>query len=104
METLREIENRKYDIVRNFGYKDIDDITITLPEGYIIEALPQNVNIDTPFGYLKIDYKLQDGKLKTHAEHYAKQGHFSANQYVDFRKFYNQVVNLYQQKLIIVKK
>ena len=104
METLREIENRKYDIVRNFGYKDIDDITITLPEGYIIEALPQNVNIDTPFGYLKIDYKLQDGKLKTHAEHYAKQGHFSANQYADFRKFYNQVVNLYQQKLIIVKK
>ena len=103
MNPLREIANRNNDITREFGYKDIDDITIIIPEGHKIESLPQNTNLSTPFGHLKIEYKLQDGKVIVHAEHYAKQGRFDAKQYPEFRKFYNQVISAYQQKMVIAQ-
>ena len=43
-------KEREQDVHIGYGYKDTDHIKLIIPEGYAIEAMPQNITIDNKFG------------------------------------------------------
>uniref|UniRef100_UPI0040490CDD DUF3857 domain-containing protein n=1 Tax=Flavobacterium sp. TaxID=239 RepID=UPI0040490CDD len=85
------------------GYYDEDEIEFQFPEGYVIEAKSEDVNIDTKFGVYKATYKLTDKGMIYKRSYLLKSGLFSKEEYEEFRKFVEQVVTNDQAKIVLKK-
>lgn len=40
------------------GYTDESEVEVVIPEGYMIEAKPDGIQLDTEFGNYKIEFKV----------------------------------------------
>lgn len=91
------------------GYHDIEDITLTIPQGFKVESMPSNKEISSKFGTIKVNISPkgnkpeQENKLNVRYDFTMHSGTYPAQEYTDFVKFYNQVAQIYRQQLVIVK-
>lgn len=94
---------RKYEIQLGYEYKDIDTVEIEIPKGYIAEAIPQNVKIESKFGKYNASVKLVDNKITyyRHYEHYS--GRFPATDYAELVKFYEAIYKADRNRVVLVK-
>jgi transglutaminase-like putative cysteine protease len=94
---------RKYDIVLNYPYKDVDSVEIELPPGYEPEAMPKDVALSSPFGKYAATVKLSDNKLVYYrsAEYYS--GRFPATDYPELVKFYEAIYKADRARAVLVK-
>ncbi|MES1220219.1 MAG: DUF3858 domain-containing protein, partial [Bacteroidota bacterium] len=101
---LAENENRKYDIVLNYEYRDIDSVEIELPAGYEPETKPQDVSLSGKFGKYNSSVKLSGNKLYyyRHMEQYG--GRYPAKDYADFVKYFEAVYKADHARVVLVKK
>lgn len=85
------------------GKLDQDQYTISLPEGYKPEALPEAKNIQSLFGSyeLKVDYV--PGKINLYRSLILKQGEFTSTQYDQLIDFFSQVNEADQTQVVLVK-
>lgn len=95
---------RKYDIVFNNSYKDVDSVEIELPAGYEPEAMPRDVTVSSPFGKYTASVKLSGNKLSyfRHMEYYS--GRFPASDYAELVKFYEAIYKADRARAVLVKK
>lgn len=98
------IASRKHPIVLRRGYLDKDICKLKIPEGYGIEALPKDINLDSPFGTyeLRIE-KTDEYNLKIHRRFLAKSGTFEAGSYQDYVQFRKDISKFDQSKIILKK-
>lgn len=71
------------------GYLDEDNFVFTLPEGYEVEALPDNIEIKNKFGEYKFEVSSSDNKIIYNRKLFIKKGEYpntAYNAYRDFRK------------------
>jgi hypothetical protein len=47
---LKEDTARKYDVVLNYEFTNVDSVELTIPAGYTAESLPQDVKLESKFG------------------------------------------------------
>ena len=94
---------RTEDIWLGMGFLDLDDITITIPEGYKIEALPKNVVITQPFAsfFFMILIDRRDIHIKNRL--LMKSGSYSKSQLPQFIDFIRAVNGAYNQKVVLKK-
>lgn len=86
------------------GYTDEDIIEIILPSGYTIEAMPNGVELDSEFGYYKIDFKLIDSsKIVCNRKYILKKGFYESEKYEAFRKFKETIAKNDNSKIILTK-
>ena len=95
---------RKYEIVYNYAFRDIDSITIKIPEGYVPEALPQAVKIDSRFGKYASRVKIEGNKIYYLREQEKSRGRFPASDYAELVKFQEQIYKADRTKIVLVKK
>jgi hypothetical protein len=95
---------RKYDIVYNHAFKDIDSISLKIPDGYAPEAMPQNVSISNKFGTYNISFKVEGNKITCVRLHIRNKARFPASDYNDFVQFSNTIYKADRSKIIFVKK
>lgn len=101
--------NRQSPLELSAGYHDIEDITLTIPQGFKVESMPSNKEISSKFGTLKVTISPrgskpeQEDELNIRYDFTLHSGTFPAQEYADFIKFYNQVAQVYRQQLVIVK-
>lgn len=102
---LRKIRNRKtpFEILR--GSYDEDEIQVSLPVGFAIEALPNNIQLSGKFGEYKTEIiKKDDQNLVYKRSFFVKEGVYANSEYEDFRLFMEQVSRNDNAKIVLLKK
>lgn len=97
-------EERKYDIVLNYEYRDIDSVEIELPAGYEPETKPQDVNLSGKFGKYSCSVKLSGNKLYYYRNMEQYSGRYPAKDYADFVKYFEAVYKADHARVVLVKK
>jgi Domain of Unknown Function with PDB structure (DUF3857)/Transglutaminase-like superfamily len=95
---------RKYDIVLDNEYRDVDSVEIELPKGYEPESIPQPVLINTKFGKYEAKVKLEGGKLFYYRNIEHNGGRFPAKEYNELVKFYEAMYKADRNRVVLVKK
>ena len=95
---------RMEDIWRDMGYLDTDDITITIPEGYAIEAGPKAVSIEHPFASFSFSIQADDNTIHIKNRLLMKSGIFPKSQYAQLADFIRSINSAYNQKVVLKKK
>ena len=85
------------------GFQDEDEVSITLPEGFRIEALPADVAIEKPFGTFRLHVAEEDGRLVARYRMLVKSGTYDKALYADFVAFIRSVAKAYAQKVVLYK-
>ena len=85
------------------GYLDEDNFTVTIPEGYEIEALPENKEITNEFGKYKVDFKAEKNKVIFSRKLFIKSGDYPKTKYESYRNFRKKISNSDSSKLVLKK-
>jgi hypothetical protein len=94
--------NNPFEIDR--GFYDEDEITITLPDGFSIEAKPENFELSDVFGKYKTEYVMIDAKHMLYKRSLLiNEGSFPAAEYEKFRKFVEQIAKNDNAKCVLAK-
>lgn len=102
---IKKIRNRKTPFEIQRGFLDIDEIAIALPQGFVIEALPQNFELNSKFGTYKTEIiKKDDGSLIYKRSFFLKKALYNKNEYDEYRLFMEQVSRNDNAKMILTKK
>ncbi len=97
--------NRKLPLKIKRGFTDIDEVEITLPQGYKVESKPNSKNIENKFGRYKAEVIEKDeNTLIYKREFVVKDGEFPKEDYDAFRNFYKDVNKQDNAKVALIKK
>lgn len=95
---------RTADFVFDYEYKDADTLELELLDGYVPEALPQDVLLQTKYGRYSSSVKVINNRmmyLRT-MEQYA--GRFSVKEAADLKKFWDAIYKADRARVVLVKK
>ncbi|BAO54380.1 hypothetical protein NMS_0371 [Nonlabens marinus S1-08] len=86
-------DNRYFDVEIQRGYVDIDQYTIALEPGMVVDALPEPVEIINKFGTYQLTVSAK-GENEIEVKRFLKMesGTFKSTEYADFRKFRSDIV------------
>ena len=87
------------------GYYDADEVEVTFPDNYTIEAMPNNVEIDNKFGKYQIEFISKSDKTLLYKRSLLiKEGFYESNDYDVYRLFREQIAKSDNSKIILTKK
>ncbi len=92
---------RTQKIEMDYGYLDVDTINIQIPNGYEIEALPQNIEIKEKYGVFKGIVQLKDQTISIIQQLLFYHGSYPKEDYPDFINFRKKVSTQYNTKIIL---
>lgn len=101
---LKDVENRKFDIVYDFSFTHLDTTTIKIPTGYNVEAMPKDVIIKNKFGEYETRYKLDAESITLYRRYERSAARFPANDYKEMGTFYNDMFKADHARIVFVKK
>jgi transglutaminase-like putative cysteine protease len=95
--------NNPFEIAR--GFFDQDEIEISIPDNYSIEAKPENFEFKDKFG----EYKIEISIVNPHKIIYKRsllihKGFYEKEDYENYRKFREQIAKADNSKIMITKK
>lgn len=95
--------NRQERIWIKMGYLDEDHISLTIPEGYEIEALPKDEKIEKPFG--TFDSSIQTDGQEIHVTYrlLMKSGDYDKSLFPELTDFLKTANKAYNQRIVIKK-
>jgi len=97
--------NRTLPLKIKRGFKDIDEVEITLPENYKVESLPNKKIIENKFGSYSAEITAKgDNSLVYKREFIVNDGEFPKEDYSSFRDFYKEVSKYDNTKVALIKK
>ncbi|WP_052143718.1 DUF3857 domain-containing protein [Wocania ichthyoenteri] len=97
--------DRKLPLKIKRGFKDIDEVEITLPQDYKVELLPNKKVIENKFGSYKFEVIVKDeNTLLYKREFVVNDGEFPKEDYSKFRTFYKEVSKQDNTKVALIKK
>jgi len=103
--TPKRYRNRENAFEVNRGFYDYDEISIYLPTGFDIEALPQDIEIKSKFGEYQMQIiKKPNNTLTYKRTLYIKNGQYDKKEYDEYRLFREQISRSDNAKMILTKK
>ncbi len=78
--------------------------TFTLPTGFIVDEMPDAVNLDTPFGNYKTKYEVKKGKLIFNRSLTMKRTMVEVKDYNAVRDFYAKMRDVEQSPVVLLRK
>ena len=99
-----KVPDRKTEVVRRYGYIDIDTINMVLPQALYPEFIPPAVKLNSRFGEYEATYAFEEGKIVYIRKLKMLKGRFpkeSYNELIDFMKGVNKSDNI---KLVVLNK
>lgn len=104
MTVPRALQQRVQPVNIDYGYVDIDTVVVTIPEGYVIETLPQQVNEVAPMGELSQTFKADDKTITIITRHLMRDGRYPESEYNTLRNFMSAVKKAYDQRIVLRRK
>ena len=101
----KRVRNRRLPVDIPRGFYDTDEVTIKLPSDYTIEAIADDVNVETKYGtYTMTVEKIDEHNLKFTRKFLLKAGEYPKEEYDAYRNFWRKVVKGDKSKIVLVKK
>ena len=100
----RALQQRVKPVYIDYGYVDIDTLVVNIPEGFVIEAVPQPVNEVTPLGELSQTFEATDYTVTVVTRHLMRDGNYPASDYNTLRTFKTAVKKVYDQRIVLRRK
>ncbi|WP_298221574.1 DUF3857 domain-containing protein [Flavobacterium sp.] len=101
---IKRIRNRKTAFEIQRGSYDEDEILITLPQGFVIETLPQDTAYNSKFGAYKTEIiKKDDSNIIYKRTFLLNKGQYANTEYEAFRLYIEQITRNDNAKIIAVK-
>ncbi|NJB70824.1 transglutaminase-like putative cysteine protease [Saonia flava] len=85
------------------GYLDEDEYIIDLPEGYAVEAFPQETSIKNMFGEYEVSYALNGNQIIFKRRLLIKKGDYVNTDYNDYRNFRREISKNDNSKIVLTK-
>jgi hypothetical protein len=101
---IKRIRDRKTPFEIERGYNDMDEIEVTLPEGFAIESIPQKFELSSKFGNYKTEVIQQKDNLVYKRNLFLKSGTYLNSEYEEFRLFTEQISKNDNAKVVLIKK
>lgn len=98
------LQQRVKPVYINYGFVDIDTVVVSIPEGFVIEALPQPVNEVTSLGELSLTSEANDNTVTIVIRHLMHDGTYPASEYDALRTFKTAVKKAYEQRIVLRRK
>ncbi|MDH3322643.1 MAG: DUF3857 domain-containing protein [Flavobacteriaceae bacterium] len=100
----KRYRNRKLALEIQYGFLDIDEVIINLPQNYQIDAMATDKDVVSEFGTyaIKIE-KINEHQLKYHRELLVKQGLYTVEDYEKYRAFRKKINQLDNSKIVLIK-
>jgi transglutaminase-like putative cysteine protease len=92
---------RQEDIWLAHGYSDEDDITMTIPDGYVVEARPKDVHIEYPFATFTFTMQVDGNTIRVRNRLLRRSGSYDKALFPQLSEFYRTVSNTYKQKIVL---
>jgi hypothetical protein len=100
---IRNAATRKYDFVMNFAFTDYDTVHISIPAGYKPESVPQDINVNMPFGQYKSSVKLETGKI-IYTRYYRQiSGKLPAGEAKTLAEFFEKIYKADHSMIVFIK-
>jgi len=92
-----------FEILR--GFTDTDEITISLPDGYIMESKPDDITIKEKYGEYIVQYIPADnGSFIYKRSLVINSGYYANTDYENYRSFREKIARNDNAKIVLVKK
>jgi hypothetical protein len=100
-----KLEERKFPVDFSTAWKDVNRVTIQIPEGYKVEKLPEPLAIALPenIGVFKYQVLQTGNKIKTVSFLQFNTSLISSIYYQYLKDFYKQLVKKESEKIVLVK-
>ncbi|WP_432711643.1 DUF3857 domain-containing transglutaminase family protein [Pedobacter sp.] len=98
--SIPEVINRKQALYLNRGYQDIDEYQFFLPEGFVLEAKPNDVLIKNEYGTYELKTTLINKVLTYSRKFTLMNGTLAPSHYAAFVNFISQVNRNDQGKVV----
>ncbi len=95
---------RKFDIVYNDAFKDIDTINIKVPQGYNLEAFPKKIDLQNKFGKFSIQFGFINNTIQVVRFYERNEGKYPPADYPELVKFYDEMAKADRGKIVLVKR
>jgi transglutaminase-like putative cysteine protease len=105
IENVFKSEERTYPIDYNFPLKEQYIINITLPEGYVVDEIPERLIISIPNNKMKYTFALSSAgnALKLTNQFEINQTIFPGTDYPEVKKFYELMVTKEAEQVVLKK-
>ena len=100
----RALQQRVQPVSIGYGYVDIDTLVITIPEGYVVETLPQSASEVTLLGELSQTFEAADNTVTVVTRHLMRDGRYPATDYATLRNLKTAVKRAYDQRIVLRRK
>ncbi len=94
---------RKYELVFNYAYKDVDSVEIEIPAGYKLESMAAPVQLKTKFGTYHSTLKFDNNKVTLVRLREQFAGRFAAKDYAELAKYYADIYKADRARIVLVK-
>lgn len=101
---LKAEEERKYDLVLEDEYTDVDSSEIEIPTGFEMESLPIPTSIETKFGRYSNSVKVNGNKISYYRKMENFSGRYPASDYSSLVNFYDAIYKADRSRIVLVKK
>lgn len=96
-------KTRQYPIV--FDSDSFEETTVfNLPKGFVVDEMPDAMNMETPFGKYTTSYKVEDGKLYYTRLLIVNRTTVSVDKYNSVRDFYAKMRDAEQSPVVLLRK
>ena len=86
------------------GFTDEDEIEITIPSGFLVEAKPTGTVLETEFGNYKIEFiTVNSTTILCKRKFLLKKGLYDNDKYENYRKFRESIAKNDNSKIVIAK-
>ena len=97
-------EERTFDFVFDYEYHDEDNGEIEIPDGYEIEAAPQDVAIKTKYGNYSMSAKVEGNKIIYKRIREQFSGRFPAKEQKEIIRFFEDIYKADRSRFVLIKK
>lgn len=81
-----------------------ETVTFQLPAGFVVDEVPDPVNLETPFGKYTTKYDAKDGKLVFTRSVTMNRGTVGADKYAGVKDFFAKMLDAEQSPVVLVRK
>lgn len=88
-----------------FDSDSFDETAVfNLPAGFVIDEMPDAINLETAFGKYSSKYEVKDGKLIYSRSLMTKRTTLAVDKYPSVRDFYTKILSAEQSPVVLLKK
>jgi hypothetical protein len=101
---LQQDEERQFPVYYNYSFVDIDSVIILIPDGYNLEAAPDSLAIDMPFGSFNTSYSFKSKRLTYVRRLKLTQNIIPISMFDKYRAFIKSVIKNDKSNFVFVQK